>query len=245
MKKKLYIRLVNNSDDISQKIKKYLLNSNISTNIISNIKPILEIKTFIKYKEIIDYIKNNNYFNELQNNIINQTSYNLILFEDNHDKKIIDMSNHNIRYASMIIYLFIKILNNQINSNVKKQIYAILKEIEEEKEVKKLYTWQEYYNSLNKKELCILQITGKGKDYINYFNIIYRFIKKIQLKITNILNNKINKLCPLESIILYYLIEIKHRGIYAEITMNELYNIIDIYSNSYDINYKGHKKMPM
>jgi hypothetical protein len=244
MKKKLYIRLVNNGDDISQKIGKYLLTSNISTDII----PILEIKNIIKYKEIIDYLKINKYFDELQNNIINQSSYNSISFENNHDKRIIDMSNHNIRYASMLIYLFIKIINNEtkINDNikcfnVKKQINVIFRNIKKA-DLYKLYKWQDYYKCLIDNNLCVLKITKNGKDYIKYFDIICAIIDNIKSKVDNILNNKINELCPLESIILYYLIEIIDKGIYTEITMNELYNIIDVYSKSYSINCQGHDK---
>ena len=62
----------------------------------------------------------------------------------------------------------------------------------------------------------------------------------VKIKLQGILSNKITILCPLESIILYYMIDITHQGIYTDITMNELYNIIDIYSKSFNNSYDGH-----
>lgn len=51
----------------------------------------------------------------------------MLMLEDS-EKHIIDMGHHNIRYASMVIYLFIKIINyenKQKNINIHKQIQAI------------------------------------------------------------------------------------------------------------------------
>lgn len=67
-------------------------------------------------------------------------------------------------------------------------------------------------------------------------------MKDLQIKMKDITENKINELCPFESIILYYMIQIFDEGIYSDITINELYNIIDIYNKSFDKNYQGHEK---
>ena len=42
--------------------------------------------------------------------------------------------------------------------------------------------------------------------------------------------------------VLYYIIEVIDNGIFTDITINELYNIIDIYNNSFDEKCKGHDK---
>ena len=62
----------------------------------------------------------------------------------------------------------------------------------------------------------------------------------VKNKIIKILDNNLNMICPFESVILQYMIQIEKNGIYAEISINELYNIIDIYSKSFKDNMKGH-----
>jgi hypothetical protein len=239
MKKTIYIRIINNGDDIAQKIGKYIYTNNLDTDI----KPLIFMKNKIKYKEdIIDAHKNNIDFEILQK-LINKTNYSIPIFNEN-EKNIIDESHHNIRYASMLIFLFIKILNNEIkvnDINIKKQLKVIFINIKDAK-LNKVFEWQDYYNHIKEKKLCILKITNNGKDYIKYYNIICLFIYSIQKKLDKIINNNNNNniLCPLESIILYYLIEIYNKGIYADITLNELYNIIDIYYNSFNNKYNGH-----
>jgi hypothetical protein len=239
MKKKLYVRLVNNGDDITQKIQKYLGDNNQ----IKKIKPNLNISKNIKFKDLIDNLKTNNNFNILKENIIdkNDSLKNILNLDD--DKQVIDMGHHNIRFMSMIIFLYIKIINNEnkCKDDVKMQIQTIFKKI-----VKELIydsdTWQKYNNFLDDKKICILKLSKNGRDYINYFQIIKEFMKDLQVKMKDITENKINELCPFESIILYYMIQIFDEGIYSDITINELYNITDIYNKSFDKNYQGHEK---
>lgn len=239
MKKKLYIRIINNGDDIAYKIGKYLCVNNSYEN---NIIPLINIMKKIKYIDVIHQF-NNNDFKILQNELINKTNYDISIF-NNSEKNIIDMSHHNIRYASMIIFLFIKIINNEkeVNDrNIKKQLKAIFNNIKNS-DIEKLYTWQKYYDNLSKYNLCILRITNNGKDYIKYYNFISSFIDNVKLKVDKILNNNITELCPLECIILYYMIQNISQGIHSDITINELYNIIDIYDNSFSEKCKGHDK---
>jgi hypothetical protein len=237
MKKKLYIRFINNGDDISCKIWKFICNNDISLN--TDIKPQLNsIIKKIKYKEVIDYVFKKNNFQILKE-VINDLNMNI----DNPDEKhIIDMSHHNIRYASMIIYLYIKIINNEkeLNNNeVRKQLKAIFSQIIK-KDILTAFDWQSYNNYLKEEKSCILKITNNGKDYIRYYDIIVSIMKNVKIKLNGILVNKINTLCPLESVILYYMIETHHQGVYTDITMNELYNIIDIYGKSFNNSYDGH-----
>jgi len=239
MKKKLFIRMINNGDDISKKILKFANIYNINTNIL----PILDIKKKNKYSEIVDFLKSNEDFEKLQNTIIIKTNYN-ILSNDKDDKNIIDMCHHNIRYASMLISFYIKIINNEqniYNNKIKKQFQAIFNKINL-CIFYKLDTWQEYYDKLKKKELCVLKISKNGKEYETYFNIICSFVDNIKIKILNILKGEIIEFCPLESIILCYIIDILQNGILTFITINEVYNIIDLYSKSFNNNCNGHDK---
>jgi hypothetical protein len=245
MKKKLYIRVENNGDDFYQKIEKYLQDNNKT----SNIKPNLLIFKKIKYNYIIDTLKINNIFEILKNTIIDKTTLNIQTFEDN-DKQIIDMGHHNIRYASMLIYLFIKIIykeNKFKDSDIKKQIQAIFYIIIKSN----IYissTWQDYNDNLRynndpertNNKLCILKISNNGKDYIKYYDIIYNSMKNIQKKLEDIIKGSINELCPYESIILYYMTQTIDKGIYTDISITDIYNITDIYYNTFSKNFDGH-----
>lgn len=239
MKKKLYVRfIINNGDDISSKILKYIYDSDI---IKSDIKPNINITRKIKYKDVIDDGFKKTNFQILLNEIINETGY-TAEFDNSNEKIIVDMSHHNIRYTSMVICLYIKIIMNENNVNeskIKKQFKEIFKNVID-KDIVKADNWQSYYDSLKERKLCVLKITKNGRDYVRYYEIIVSFMNAVKIKLQGILSNKITALCPLESIILYYMIDITHQGTFTDITMNELYNIIDIYSKSFNNSYDGH-----
>jgi len=248
MKKKLYIRLENNSDDICQKINDYRYDNNIDN---SNICPNLKISKKINYKNISDILQTNTIFNNCKNIIIDNTKLNLTNFDDN-EKQIIDMGHHNIRYATMLIYLYIKIINNENtllpNNNIKRQILAVFYKVKDSK-IFQSEKWQEYNDHLKdnndktkEKKICILKISKNGSDYIKYYNIIYKTIKKIQKKLEGIIINNVKELCPYECIILYYMIQICDNGKYSDISINDLYNITDIYFNSYNNTFEGHNE---
>ena len=238
MKKKLYIRYTNNNDDISSKILKYIYDNDF---IKSDIKPAnINISFKIKYKDIIDDIFKKQNYENLLNKIIIPSKHNTSF--DNLDKKIIiDSSHHDIRYASMIIYLYIKIIRNNMNNDKikKKQLVAIFNNIIN-KDILELSYWGDYYDSLKNNKLCILKITNNGKDYIRYYDIIVSFMKDVKSKLNKILLNKIKMLCPMESIILHYMIDIVNNGLFTNFNINELYNIINIYSKAFNNSFEGH-----
>jgi len=236
MKKKLYVRIVENNDDICQKMAKYTHDNNTDIKI----KPNLMISKKIKYQDIIDYIKNNDDFESLRNKIINECNNLQFIQED--EKLVIDMGHHTIRYTSMMIYLYIKIIQNETkikDNEVKKQIQRKFIEIKEST-IYQATKWQDYNNYLKKNIPALLKLSKNGRDYNNYYNIIRDFMNSVQEKIKGIFNDKVNMLCPLESVILYYMTQICRNGIYSDITINELYNVIDIYFKSFDDEIKGH-----
>ena len=67
MKKKLYVRFVNNGDDISKKFSKFICDKDID----SDIRPIISIRTDIKSKDIIDDSFKKRHFKVLVDEIIN------------------------------------------------------------------------------------------------------------------------------------------------------------------------------
>jgi hypothetical protein len=236
MKKKLYIRIVENNDDICQRMSKYTHDNNTEIKI----KPNLLISNKIKYQEIIEHLKTNNDFESLKNTVINDCKK--LQFIQDEDKLIIDMGHHTIRYTSMMIYLYIKIIQNEKkvkDNEVKKQIQAKFIEVRDSP-IYQTTKWQEYNNYIKDNKIALLKLSNNGRDYNTYYNIIYDFMNCIKGKIKGIFNDKINMLCPLESIILYFMTQVCRNGIYADITINELYNVIDIYAKSFNHSIKGH-----
>jgi hypothetical protein len=234
MKEKLFIYYFDNSDDISEKIKKYIsLNSSIK----KENEPIIAIKNKIKYFDLFCENKSTN-FQLISEVIIKQT--NLKNLDENKDeKKIVDMGNHMIRYASLHINLIIEIINREIKSNnedIKKQLKAILHKVSESVIIEAI-NMKQYYESMEKTEvntIPIIKISNYGRDYINYYNIILSNIQNIQLKLKNFLKEILKiSLCPLECIILYYIMEITEQKKYSNISIQDLYNIIDTYSCSF------------
>ena len=86
----------------------------------------------------------------------------------------------------------------------------------------------------NAKEIPILIFHAKEKTkYNKYQTTIKDFILCIQNKIKNS-TNKLPLLCPLEIIILYYVIKIRYDGIYSDLTIMDIYSIIYCYDECYN-----------
>jgi hypothetical protein len=76
-----------------------------------------------------------------------------------------------------------------------------------------------------------------------YFNIIFDICKNLQYKIKIFLSGGEKLiLCPMECIMLNYMIQIirlKHR---SDININDIYDLMDIYSNCFNKDIDGHEK---
>lgn len=246
MKERLYIRMLNNGDDISDKLNKYILDNNLSNY---NIKPNLDIFNNIKYGKIIESLKTKENYKILEKDIINYAQLENLCDIKDEKKKIIDMGHHNIRYYALFINIILKILhyeNNNKDSKLKRQLYAILKDVCEAS-ILKAKNWRDYnrylHHNSNKSDKCItiLKISDKGRDYRIYYNILYDFIINIKKKINKKINDRKKiKLCPFESIILYYMLQICHQGIHTDIHINDIYNIINIYSKCDILSHDKH-----
>lgn len=244
-KQRLYIKIDDDNDDINNKI----LNFCEKNNIIINEDLKIPLKKSIQYKNIVDLLKNNVDYKEIDDKIINKTTNSEKLSESKNEKEIIDLGHHNIRYACMIITLYISIIANEnnITSITKKQIFTIFSKLSQ-MEIHNCATLKEYNENLennfnidNEKLLSILKLSNRGNDYILYNKIIEEFMIFIKKKITKIINsNKVINLCPYECIILHYMIEITKEGKYSSITINELYNITNIYKKTFRDTMQGH-----
>lgn len=244
MKEKLFIRYENNNDDIDNKITSFFNNNGIyNEDVIPNIK----ISDKIKYQELIDYSGSNN-FEIFYENIIKLACLE-DLNENTDHKKIIDMGNHNIRFMALFITILLEIVNNEknnSNSDIKKQIKAILFKVSTA-EIIEVNNTKSYYKLLSNKEetviIPILQISNKGFDYIRYCKIIFETTEKLQEKLKYFLTYSSELLlCPFECILLYFMIEILDKKTSSSITISDIYNIIDVYDKSFDDIFVGHEK---
>jgi len=228
-KEKLYIRLENNNDNIYDKF-----SSNITD---TNNIPI--ISKFIKF----DILKINN---SLYTNIIIDTIYKDYKFvDDNENKKIIDMSHHNIRYACIYTHFII----TSIKDDNKKQINAIFNDIKIAK-IKETDNWREY-NKILKKNNDIKIAKMEDNNIVqyktipiinlndNYYNIIIQNIYNIKEKLKN---NHYYVLCPIERILLLYMKDVCNNPFSLNISITEIYNIIHNFNNAFNNKLNGHNK---
>jgi len=236
MKERLYIRYENNNDDISEKINKYIGLDKIS----QERTPHINIKNSIKYKDIIDISINKDYewFNK---NIISKSILENLI-ENTEEKRIIDMGNHLVRHSALFINIFLECVKKEKtnkDSDLKQQFYAILCKVRDINIIK-VKDLKGYYLLLENGDLPIIRISNKGKDYEKYFNIIFDMSNHLQIIIKNFLKTNTEiKLCPLECIILYYMIEITRNKEYSQVNIVEIYDLMDVYNSCFN-NNEGH-----
>ena len=237
-KKSLYIGIINNGDDIYNKFNKFNIEKDV------DIRPRIEdIKINNKYQKIIDYSINiNNIFTNIDELYIKPYNYESLIPKIDDTKNIIEWGHHIIRYYVFLYYIKLNIYNNEIidsDSNPVKQFITVLYKIS--KLSISNYLHKDYYNYIEKnlgdnekknaKEIPILIFrTNENTKYNKYKTTITDFICCIQNKINNSLKkNKLPLLCPLEIVILYYIIKIYDHGIYSDITIMDIYSIIYCY----------------
>jgi hypothetical protein len=235
MKERLYIRYEHNNDDISQKINKYIGLDKISKEKTPNIN---KITNFINYKNDISINNNYEWFNE---NIISKSMLEKPI-ENTEEKRIIDMGNHLVRFSSLFINILLECVKKERNnkdSDIKKQFAAMLYDVSEISIVK-AENLKQYYLFLENDDLPIICISNKGNDYIRYFNIIFKTCKHLQIIVKKFLKTNTEiKLCPLECIILYYILDITRNKKYSLINIIDIYDLMDVYNNCFD-NNEGH-----
>jgi hypothetical protein len=239
MQEKLYIRYENNADDISQKINRYIHKTNY---FISDIKPNLFIYNSVRYNDCIDEFGHKAY-DQFKSDIIDKGVVDTFT-ETKKAKKIIDMGNHTIRYSSLLINILTLIVNKEQKNNddLKAQIKAELHKISKS-EINLTTNWVSFNESISKKHISLIRLSNKGKDYIRYFDILLQCMNNIVHKLRSTLNhNLIPEFCPFECVVLYYMLEVRNNGSYADIHVTDLYDIVDTYSQSFNNSVDGHDK---
>ena len=254
-KKSLYIGIEYNGDDIYNKFKIYLKKNKFDIDIQPRIEDIIINN---KYKKIIDYSINTiDIFKNIDEKYIKPYNYESLIPKINDIKNIIEWGHHIIRYYVFNYYITLNICNDIIDydTNPGKQFLTTLNKIS--KLSISSYLHKDYYKyiqenlgnigkKINAKEIPILIFkTNENTKYNKYKTTIIEFISCIQNKIKNSLkNNKLPLLCPLEVVILYYIIKIYDDGIYSDITIMDIYSIIYCYdecSNSINEQHNMYK----
>lgn len=222
MKKALYVFY--EEDEIGTKINTWI-NKKGHTFEVSKIK----ISPVVKVSELC---------NEQINNLVT-----LEYQECSENSEIIDMSHHNIRYGILIE----KIRELLQNEGGKRQIKVQTKR-SCSIPVQTWTSWKDYNlrvqlnhgikdkNGKWYQELSIPLLKINEGVYNQYLGFIRDHITRIKINIRNE-----HPLCPFEMIVLYYMNQISQRNYKSNITMMELYNIVDVYEKSYQEHHKGHK----
>jgi competence CoiA-like predicted nuclease len=253
-KEKLFFRLEANNDDIHSRISKcvaILATSNDSFEI---------LKDKIKLQNISSMLHLS--FDELSEKIICNMSIPDIT-ESKEDRRLIDMGDHNIRYASMFMNIMVHSCNHElkIKSDIKKQFAVILSNLKNIKSVSQVSDYIKILHDNNEKKgyVKILHDNNEKKgyekiipiikyhskpsdiDYGRYYLIILETMNRIISELNSVYKAPINYFCPFECVILYYMIECVENGTYQAITIDDVYNIINIYSKSFDNSSLGHE----
>ena len=243
MKEKLYVRYDNDNDDIYRRLQHYANTTDIE---FENYDGSIQIKSKIKFDTMKDICKTTNNYQILKDNIFDLI--NLSCLKQNEDERsIIDLGHHNVRFAAIVAQIHLQIIrqkNEQFNTNVKYQINAkwrtICKAV-----IIDCFSWKDYnnrlivnyegqFNSNCSKSIPILKMSKNGREYIMYYKIIKSFMENIRIKMKSILNgDDIHNFCPMECIIIHYMLESINNGIYTSFSITELYNVVDIYSKSF------------
>jgi len=241
MMERLYIRYENNNDALSVKLNQYIYAN--STTI--HTKPNFWFFNSVKYAEAIAWC-NHRYFEEFHTTFVQAADISP-LQEKKGEKRIIDMVNHSIRYASLLIQILCEILAKELvqrdhfDFGLKQQIRARWWEILESP-VYSAYTWKIYNAYISNRDLALIRLSDKGRDYQQYFMVLLETMKHIQAKLRDFfMRNVMPQFCPLECIVFHHMLEIKKNGNFTDTYISDIYNIVDIYSNSFHPDMMGHE----
>lgn len=252
-KKLLYVGLVNDDGEIW---KRYNNKCNITLD--TNIKPkIQDIKCKYKLSDVVRYVLDND-FDNFNEKCIKSYGYEDLIPENRKSKKIIDLGHHIIRYYMTIYYLLYYIINEEQVESSKNDDCEELKEslLDISKRDIKSYDRKEYYKKLEEivkfsknhqwnaiEEIPILKFNSSNYSiYAKYESILINMMKNIQKKIKDS-GKKLPYLCPLEIIILFYMLLTKKNGKFSEISIMNLYTLLSNFDECSNFINEEHNKI--
>ena len=244
-KKSLYFGIQSNNDDIHKRFTKFGIEED------EEIPPSLTcIKRHNKLTEVESYLnKNDDIFTEINNTIIEPNNYKNLLPINECNKSVIDWGHHIVRYGVMIYYLMSNIIQNEVveSQKYKDQFITILKILSKKTisyykyplyttKLREIDTNNKEGNSIKNREIPILSFdTNDNTQYYQYTRILGEIINKIQSKIIEQMKiHKMPTLCPLECVVLLFMIKIMDDGSYSDISIMDIYSIIYCYDSCGD-----------
>lgn len=239
-KKSIYIGIEKNYDDICNRFIKLGIEEN------EDIQPRLEcIKSYNKFSNVKNYVNNNDdIFTEINDKIIEPNNYKKLLPNIEHEKSIIDWGHHIVRYGVLIYNFMLNIIENEVieNQEYKDQFITILKNLSNKtisnynysnynKKLRKIYDNKK--KGLNNSEIPLLLFdTNEKTKYYKYTNILKDIMTNIQSKIVEYIKiHKLPPLCPLECVILLFMIKLLDNGYYSDISIMDIYSIMYCYDS--------------
>lgn len=232
MKKRLYVRVEHNNDDIYKRLLKY--------NTESSLSPYIDFSKKIELEKLTSKQAQKNY-NILYQLIIKNTIYKEFKQNNEEIKEMIDIKHHSIRCASLHVLFLLSIANSVIVNNkttgdfIPQQMYPLFKKCLSSK-ITQYSNTKDYNKSLfdkDNKEIPIL-IYENG-EYEQVYNELVKTINSNKKKLEILLDNKKPKPIDLDvtqSICLYYTIEVCENKYKSILPISDMYDILDIYIKS-------------
>ena len=217
------------------------------------------ISCYNKLKKIQNYVNGNDeIFEEINGTIIEPNNYINKLPKNEDTKMVIDWGHHTIRYAVMFYNLMFNIIGNDVleNKEQKDQFVAILRNISNKSITH--YKYIDYNKKLrfisknikeekrnNNTEIPLLLFdTNENTKYHKYTEDLKNIMNNIQLKIIkNIEIHKLPLFCPLECVILLFMIKIMDDGFYSDISIMDIYSIMYCYDSCSDTIDENHTEI--
>jgi hypothetical protein len=232
MKKRLYIRVERNNDDICRRLLKY--------NTESSLSPYIDFSKKIELEKLTSKQIQKNY-DILYQLIIKHTIYKEFKQNNEEIKEMIDIKHHIIRCASLHVLFLLSIANSVIVNNkttgefIPQQMYPLFKKCLTSK-ITQYSNTKDYNKSLfdkDNKEIPIL-IYENG-EYKQVCDELVKTINSNKKKLEILLDNKKPKpieLDVIQSICLYHTVEVCENKYKSILPISDMYDIIDIYIKS-------------
>lgn len=232
MKKRLYVRVENNNDDVCRRLLKY--------NTESSLSPYIDFPKKIELEKLTSKQIQKNY-DILYQLIIKNTIYKEFKQNDEEIKEMIDIKHHSIRCASLHVLFLLSIANSVIVNNktsgefIPQQMYPLFKKCLTSK-ITQYSNTKDYNKSLfdkDNKEIPIL-IYENG-EYKQVYDELVKTIDLNKKKLEILLDNKKPKsidLDVIQSICLYHTVEVCENKYKSILPISDMYDIIDIYIKS-------------
>jgi hypothetical protein len=245
-KKSLYLSVVKNNDDIHRRIRKSGLFIKDNKDIEPNISC---IKKSIKLECIVSsMLEDEETFKKINDNCIDK-KYDYLLSKDQKNTPIIDMGDHECRYATFLCrYLFNIMIENSYEDSQVLTVFRIISFIETEPHLcvssynEKLWELtrfqKENYDLFRRKRRYLILNLDRPNGEKGGFSAstsLKKLIESVKLKtIASIDSKKMPIFCPIESLVFYYMLNVSMKWAYSDISIMEIYKIINCYAERFE-----------